>query len=257
VTFPVQGIVGGPSEGEAVVLSPSLGSNHTMWQEQRRALEAHGFRTVAYDHRGHGGALVPPGPYTIADLGGDVVALLDSLEIERAHFVGLSLGGMTGMWLAANAPGRVGSLALCCTSAKLGPPEGWADRARAVRANGTGSVADAVISRWLTPAHAKRFPEQIASLRQMFADIPDEGYAACCGAIERMDLTGDLPKITAPTLVIAGAEDPATPPEDGQRIAELIPDARLEIVENAAHLGNLEQPAKFTQLILDHLKGAP
>jgi 3-oxoadipate enol-lactonase len=257
VTLPVQWIGGGPREGEAVVLSPSLGSNHTMWQEQRRALAAHGFRTIAYDHRGHGGAPVPPGPYTIADLGGDVVALLDSLEIERAHFVGLSLGGMTGMWLAANAPARVGSLVLCCTSAKLGPPEAWADRARAVRANGTGSIADAVISRWLTPAYAERCPEQLAALRQMVADIPDDGYAACCAAIERMDLTGDLPKITAPTLVIAGAEDPATPPEHGQRIAELIPDARLEIVENAAHLGNLEQPATFTELILDHLEGAP
>jgi 3-oxoadipate enol-lactonase len=228
-----------------------------MWQEQCRALQAHGFRTVAYNHRGHGGALVAPGPYTIADLGGDVVALLDSLDIERAHFVGLSLGGMTGMWLAANAPARVANLVLCCTSAKLGPPAGWSDRARAVRANGTGSVADAVVSRWLTPAYAERFPERLASLRQMVADIPDEGYAACCGAIERMDLTGDLPKITAPTLVIAGADDPATPPEHGRRIAQLISDARLEIVENAAHLGNLEQPAKFTQLILDHLKGAP
>jgi 3-oxoadipate enol-lactonase len=248
-------IVGGPYDGETVVLSSSLGSDHTMWDAQDSALQAHGFRTVLYHHRGHGGSPVPPGPYTIADLGGDVVALLDSLEIERAHFVGLSLGGMTGMWLAANAPERVESLVLCCTSSRLGPPEGWADRAQAVRRNGTESIADAVVSRWVTPGFAEQFTERFASLKEMLGDTPDDGYAACCGVIEHMDLTGDLPKITAPTLVIAGAEDLATPPEHGQRIADLISGARLEIVDGAAHLGNVEQPARFTQLILDHLKG--
>jgi 3-oxoadipate enol-lactonase len=125
-----------------------------------------------------------------------------------------------------------------------------------VRASGTRSIADTVVSRWLTPGYAQAHPELAGFLRQMLADTPDDGYAACCGAIERMELTGDLPEISAPTLVIAGADDLATPAEHGRRIAEAIPGARLEIVEGAAHLGNVEQPAQFTQLILEHLKVA-
>lgn len=247
----------GPEDGPVVVFGGSLGSDLRMWEPQVAPLVARGFRVVRYDARGHGGSPVPPGPYELDDLGGDVLALLDDLGVDRVHFAGLSLGGMTGMWLGVHAPDRIASLVLCCTSAKLGPPSMWADRARTVRAEGTAAIAEAGVSRWLTPGYLERHPDRAEFLRAMIAAVPAEGYAACCGVIERMDLLDVLPKISAPTLVIAGAEDPATPPAGhSDLIAEGIPGARLEVVADAAHLGNYEQPEEFTRLILDHLERA-
>ncbi|OXM42366.1 3-oxoadipate enol-lactonase [Amycolatopsis alba] len=252
----VYSVAEGPADGPAVVFSGSLGSDHRMWDPQVKPLVEKGFRVIRYDTRGHGASPVPPGPYAIEDLGGDLLALLDEHGVASAHVVGLSLGGMTGMWLGVNAPDRIGSLVLCCTSAKLGPPGMWADRAKTVRENGTGSVAEAGVGRWLTPGHVAAHPERAEFLREMIANVPAEGYAASCQAIERMDLVDDLPKITARTLVIAGAEDPATPVEHAEVIAGGIPDARLEVVEGAAHLGSYEQPERFTALILEHLEVA-
>jgi 3-oxoadipate enol-lactonase len=256
VSVQVNYVAEGPAGGQVVVLSGSLGSDLRMWEPQVKPLAENGFRVVRYDHRGHGDSPVPDGPYSITDIGGDLVALLDTLNVLRAHVVGLSLGGMTGMWAGSHAPERVASLVLCCTSAKLGPPENWSDRARAVREGGTGSIADAVVGRWVTPAYAQAHPEFVDLLKQMVINTSDDGYTECCGAIEQMDLTADLPNISAPTLVISGTEDQATPPEHGRRIVDGIPGARLEIVEGAAHLGNVEQSARFTQLILEHLKAA-
>ncbi|MFB9689917.1 3-oxoadipate enol-lactonase [Amycolatopsis plumensis] len=245
----------GPEDGPVVVFGGSLGSDLRMWEPQVAPLVERGFRVVRYDARGHGGSPVPPGPYELEDLGTDVLALLDELGVEQAHHVGLSLGGMTGMWLGIHAPDRIASLVLCCTSAKLGPPSMWVERARTVRAEGTAAVAEAGVQRWLTPGYRIQHPDRAEFLRAMIAAVPAEGYAACCGAIERMDLLDLLPKITAPTLVIAGEHDPATSPgEHARPIAEGIPGARLEIVADAAHLGSYEQPAEFTRLILDHLE---
>ena len=248
-------VVEGPEDAPVVVFGGSLGSDVRMWEPQVVPLLERGFRVIRYDTRGHGASPVPPGPYDLDDLGADFLTMLDDLEIERAHLVGLSLGGMTGMWLGVHAPDRIASLVLCCTSAKLGPPQMWADRAATVRAEGTGAVARPGVSRWLTPGYIERHPDRAAFLRAMIAGVPAEGYAACCGAIERMDLLDVLPKITAPTLVIAGADDPATPPEGhADLIAAGIPGARLEVVADAAHLGNYEQPEEFTRLILGHLE---
>jgi 3-oxoadipate enol-lactonase len=236
-----------------VLLGGSLGSALAMWDPQLPTL-AERFRVIRYDHRGHGGSALPAGPYELADLGGDVLALLDRLGVERAHHVGLSLGGMVAMWLAAHAPERVDRLALLCTSAQLGPPQRWIDRAAAVLAAGdTGAVADAVVAGWFTPGYAAREPARVAAARAMIAATPPDGYAACCGAIERMDLTGDLASITAPTLVIAGAEDPAAPLVHAERLVAGIRGARLSVVPDAAHVANLEQPAAVTKLLLDHL----
>jgi 3-oxoadipate enol-lactonase len=251
----VHRVVEGPEDGPVVVFAGSLGSDLRMWEPQVVPLLERGFRVVRYDTRGHGASPVPPGPYDLEDLGADFLALLDDLGVAKAHLVGLSLGGMTGMWLGAHAPDRIASLVLCCTSAKLGPPEMWADRARTVRAEGTAAVAKAGVSRWLTPAYLERHPDRAVFLRSMISAVPAEGYAACCGAIERMDLLDVLPKIAAPTLVIAGADDPATPPEGhADLIAAGIPGARLEVVADAAHLGNYEQPEEFSRLILGHLE---
>lgn len=250
----VHRVVEGSVDGPAVVFANSIGSDHRMWEPQVAPLVAHGFRVIRYDTRGHGASPVPPGPYELEDLGADLLALLDELGVERAHLAGLSLGGMTGLWAGVHAPERIASLTLCCTSAKLGPAKVWVERAAKVRAEGTGSVAEAGVGRWLTIAYAQAHPDVVAFLRDMIAATPREGYAACCGVIERMDLLGELSKIGAPTLVISGAEDPATPAEPhGRLIAEGVPGARFEVVASAAHLGSYEQPAEFTRLILEHL----
>ena len=187
------------------------------------------------------------------DLGSDLVALLDRLGIERASLCGLSIGGMISMWVAAHAPERVDRLVLCCTSAQLGPPEAWLERAATVRADGVGAIADAVLGRWFTPAFAAAHPEVIERMRGILTATPTRGLRR----LLRGD-RGDGPSRRsavdhAPTLVLAGEHDPATPPEHGRRIAELIPGARFEIVSPAAHLATIERPDLTTAMILRFL----
>ncbi|MDP9398200.1 MAG: 3-oxoadipate enol-lactonase [Actinomycetota bacterium] len=243
--------VEGPEDAPVVVFSPSLGSTLAMWDAQAAALREHR-RVVRYDPRGHGRSPAPPGPYELADLADDVVALLDRLGVPAVDFCGLSLGGMTGMQLAVHHPERIRRLVLCCTAAKL-PPEPWADRAAAVRAAGTASIAGTVVQRWLTPRYAAAHPALVRHLEAMVESASDEGYAECCDAIRRMDLLDSLERVSAPTLVVAGRDDPATPPEHAERIAARIPGARLEVLAPAAHLANLEQAEALTALLLDHL----
>lgn len=247
-------VLDGPAGAPVLLLAGSLGSTLEMWEPQVEALAGE-FRVVRYDHRGHGKSPVPAGPYSIADLGADVLRLLDRLDVPSAQLAGVSLGGMTAMWLAAHAPERVDRLALLCTSAQLGPPQGWAERAATVRAEGTGAVAAAVVSRWFTPGYAARHPGEVARLTAMVAGTPAEGYASCCGAIEHMDLRADLARITAPTLVVAGADDPATPPEHAERIAAAISGARLSVLPGAAHLASWERADAVTGLLREHLGG--
>ena len=253
-TIAVHHRVDGPPDAPALLMINSLGADLSMWEPQLPALTAR-FRVIRYDARGHGRSPVPPGRYALADLGRDALDLLDRLGVARAHVCGLSLGGMTAMWLAAHAPGRVDRLVLLCTSALLGPPSGWAGRAAEVRAEGTGAVADAVLARWLTPAYAAAHPGELRRLRDMVAATPPIGYAGACAAIEEMDLRPDLPGIVAPTLVVAGADDPATPPEHGAAIAAGVPGARLELVAGAAHLASWEQAETVNRLILEALDG--
>jgi len=245
-------VVDGPTTAPVVVLGPSLGTTTAMWEPQIAALAAR-FRVVRYDHPGHGGSPTDPAPRTIADLGARVLSLLDELGIERVSYIGLSLGGMVGMWLAANAPQRIDRLALLCTSARLGPPEYWHRRAAAVTANGMGAVVDSVPVRWFTAPFPARHPDVYERYRAMLRGISPDGYAACCGAIATMDLRGDLARIPAATLVIAGADDEAIPTTHAVAIADAIPGSRLEVVADAAHLANVEQPARVGELLLDHL----
>ncbi|MGK5114821.1 MULTISPECIES: 3-oxoadipate enol-lactonase [unclassified Geodermatophilus] len=245
----------GPRDAPVVVLSNSLGATRAMWDPQVPAL-AERFRVVTYDTRGHGSSPVPEGPYSLDDLVDDVVALLDRLGVQRAHVVGLSLGGMTAMRMAAREPERVGRIALLCTSALLGPREMWTDRARTARTEGTGVLAPVVVQRWFTPGFREREPELTARMEAMIAGTPAEGYAGCCEAIAEMDLRADLPTIGAPTLVVSGVEDPATPPEHQQAIVDAVPDARLVSVSPGAHLANVEQPQEVTGALLGHLDEA-
>jgi 3-oxoadipate enol-lactonase len=236
-------------DGPALVLGNSLGSSLAMWDGQADAL-AERFRLIRFDARGHGASDVPPGPYEIGDFGRDVVELLDHLGIERANVAGISLGGMTAMWLGINAPDRIERLVPTCTSAKLGPPQMWRDRAATVREHGTAAIAPAVARNWVTDALAGRRPE----LEAMISATPADGYVASCAAIEQMDLLSDLQRITAPTLVISARQDPSTPPEHGERIAAAIPGARFEVLDGAAHLANLERGDDIVRLITEHLE---
>lgn len=235
-------------DGPVAVLSGSLGSDLRMWDPQVPALVAAGYRVLRYDHRGHGGSPAPSGPYTLAELASDLLALLDKLDVARVSLVGLSLGGMVGMWLAENARDRLDKLVLCCTSASLGPAQMWQDRAATARESGMDALADAAVARWVTPSYG-----DTTWLRDMVASQSPEGYASCCTAIETMSIADALPTVTTPTLVIATEEDKATSPEHAHRIAAAIPNARLAVVPGAAHLGNVERPAEFTGLILSHL----
>jgi 3-oxoadipate enol-lactonase len=246
--------IDGRDDAPPLFLSNSLGSTSEMWDPQIPALSER-FRVIRYEIRGHDGAPAPDGSYSIAELGGDALALMDRLGVDRARFAGLSLGGMTGMWLGVNAPERIDRLVLMCTSAMLSRDHDWPLRARTVREQGTGAVAEAVVERWFTPAFRDANPDLVAHMRAMVADTPPAGYAGCCDAIGAMDLLEEIAAIRAPTLVIAGAEDPATPPRHAERIAERIPGARLEIV-SAAHLANYERPDEVTALMLSHLEAA-
>lgn len=251
----VHHVLEGPADGPVVVLSNSIGSTLQMWAPQVKPLVDNGFRVVRYDTRGHGRSPVPAGPYGIDEVGGDVLALLDTLGVESAHFVGLSLGGMTGIWLGENTPERLRSLVLCCTSAQPGNTQMWLDRIKQVRAEGLAGIANGSLGRWFTQAWIDANPEQAKEMRDMTASTPAEGYASSCGVLADLDLLPGLPKITAPTLVISAADDKSLPPDHGRVIADGVPGARFEVVEHAAHLGNVEQAERFTQLILEHLKG--
>jgi 3-oxoadipate enol-lactonase len=249
---PLHHVDEGPREAPAVVLSGSLGSTVEMWRPQIAALTER-FRVIRVDHRGHGGSPVPEGPYRIADLGGDVLALLDRLGLERVAWCGLSLGGMVGMHLASQHPERISRLVLCCTSAHFPDPTPWRERIAAVEAHGTEPIADAVVSRWFTPGWAQAHPDTVAEARAMVASTSDAGYLACCRAIEAWDHRDRLPAVTAPTLVIAAAEDRSTPVEPHARtIAGAIPGARLEVLR-AAHLATVERADEATCLIATHI----
>ncbi|MGB3481787.1 MAG: 3-oxoadipate enol-lactonase [Mycobacterium sp.] len=250
---PVHAIVTGRANGPVVVLSNSLGSTHRMWDAQIPELEAH-FRVVRYDTRGHGNSPVPNGPYSIDDLADDLIALLDRLGVQRAHLVGLSLGGMTVMRVASRNPERVARLALLCTSAQLPPAQAWTDRAALVREHGSPAVAAAVVQRWFTPSHLDAHPEKGGAYAAMIGATPAEGYAGCCEAIATLDLREELSTIAAPTLAIAGADDPATPPAKLEEIVARIPNATLLRVANAAHLANVEQSDIITPALIEHLE---
>ena len=236
-----------------LILGSSVGTTSEMFDANAAELEAR-TRLLRYDHRGHGSQPIPDGEWEIADFGRDVLALMDR-SIERAAVGGVSLGGMVAMWLGANAPERVERLVLACTAAAFDDPAMWEDRARTVRSAGTTEViADAVVARWLTPAFAERHPEIRARLRALLVGSPPEGYARSCEAIGRMDQRADLARISAPTLVIGAADDPATPLQHQEEIAARISGARLEVLEDAAHLANVEQPEAFDRLVLAHLE---
>jgi 3-oxoadipate enol-lactonase / 4-carboxymuconolactone decarboxylase len=238
-------VLEGPVLAPVVMFSSSLGTTNEMWEAQAAAFGDE-FRVLRYDHRGHGGSPAPPGPYTIDELAGDVLKLLDELGIERVTFVGLSLGGAVGMTLALRAPERLERLALVCTSRQFGPPETWTERAATVRAQGVEAVADAALERWLTPEAPPGLRER---LRTMLLSTPAEGYASCAEAIGGHDLRGALGAIRMPVLAVAGDGDPASPPQELAAIAEEIRGARLHVIERARHIAVAERADEFNRVL--------
>jgi 3-oxoadipate enol-lactonase len=238
-----------------LVLSNSLGTDFAMWEPQIAALRPH-FCIVRYDTRGHGGSKPTPGPYSIELLGRDVVALLDHLKTDRASFCGLSLGGMIGMWLGANAPQRIDKLVLANTAPRMAPPDMWNQRIEKVNAGGINAISDAVLGRWFTPDFHASEPAKLAAMKAMMERQPPEGYVACCAAVRDMDQREDIARITAPTLVITGSHDQSTTPADGAFVAARIEGSQL-VALPAAHLSNIEAAPAFNAALTSFLLGDP
>jgi len=248
----IHSLVSGRDDAPTVVLSGSLGATTAMWEPQLAALEEH-FRVVRYDTRGHGLSPAASGPLTIDDLADDLLAVLDRHGAERAHLVGLSLGGATALRVAIRAPERVERLAVMCTSAQFAPAQAWHDRAALARSEGLAGIAQSSMERWFTPAYLAS--TDVSPHVAMIAGNDPEGYAACCEALAAMDLRDQLGEVRAPTLVIAGADDPATPPAALRAIAEGVPHAAYVEVPGASHLASIEQPAAVNAALIPFLTG--
>ncbi len=252
ISVPSSWIQDGPTSGPVLVLIDPLGSTLDTWDRVVPIL-ARDHRVIRFDLRGHGRSPALPGPYEIADLGRDIVRVIDEAGADRVALVGISIGAMGAMWVACHAPERVDGLVLGCTSARLEPSDAWVARAQLVRRSGMGAVARAVAGRWVTPAWAAAHPNEMTGLTAMVAAVDPGAYAAWCDAIAGMDLRGELASIGAPTLVVAGAEDTAIPMADLRQLADGIAGARLVILPEAAHHPALEQPDALAALLLEHV----
>ncbi|WP_020603635.1 3-oxoadipate enol-lactonase [Spirosoma spitsbergense] len=237
----------GPEEGMVVLFSNSLGADLTMWDAVVNELTP-SLRVLRYDTRGHGQTPALPPPVTIADLGEDVIALLNELAIPKVHFCGLSMGGLIGQWLAIHHPERIDKLILSNTAAKIGTNVSWNERIDTVRRYGLSDVANAALDRWLTPEFREQHPAVRDHWVNRFRETDDQGYAACCMAIRNADFREDLHQIKAPTLIIAGTHDPVTTVTDGQFMQQAIPDAQL-VELPAAHLSAVESADAFARTL--------
>jgi 3-oxoadipate enol-lactonase len=245
--------VDGPEGAPTLLLSNSLSSDMTMWDGQ--LLEwSRRFRVVRYDQRGHGLSAVPEGPYSMDRLGRDAVAVLDALGIRKAHWCGLSLGGMVGMWMLTHAPHRVDRVILSNTAAHMGPPDLWNSRIRTATRGGMEALVDPTITRWFTQDFITRDPAEIERMRRMVLGTPVKGYQGCCAAIRDMDQRHSIRQASNPVLVLIGAHDPATTPEAGRLIHQRIAGSKA-VTLNAAHIGNVEDPDAFLAATLDFLAG--
>ena len=241
----------GPADAPVVMLSNSLGTRLEMWDPQMAALA--GYRVLRYDSRGHGRSGAPPGPYSIALLGEDALALLDALGIGQVHFCGLSKGGMVGQWLGSQHGERLLSLALCATAARIGSAELWNQRIEQSAREGMAALVDGVTERWFTPAYRATPRPEVEQVRAMILATPAHGYGGCCAAIRDMDQSEAVRAIRTPTLLIAGADDPATTLEVMRDLHGRIPGARLVEIPQAAHLVNIEQPERFNRTLTEFL----
>ncbi|WP_449412342.1 3-oxoadipate enol-lactonase [Pandoraea soli] len=249
--------ISGPASAPVLVLSNSLGTTLEMWDAQVPGL-ARDFRVVRYDTRGHGGSVVTQGPYTFDQLGDDVVALLDALDVSRASFCGVSMGGHTGLWLGLHAPTRFNAIAVCNSAARIGSTEGWTTRATQVRTHGKAAMAELAASspsRWFTEGFINREPARVALAQAGIATLAPEGYASCCDALATSDLSDEISAIQVPTLLIAGEFDPVTTVADAQAMQRAIAGSTVVSVR-ASHLSNIEAPTQFEAALVQFLAKA-
>jgi 3-oxoadipate enol-lactonase len=244
--------VEGPDGAPPVLLLHSLGTSHELWDDQMPALRS-SFRVIRYDMRGHGRSSASSGELTIEQLSGDATAVLDAAGAPSAAVCGISIGGVTGIWLGQHASHRVTRLLLANTAARIGTSEGWSTRMRTVREQGMQQTASDAMLRWFTSEFRARRPDVVARFEAIASSCPIESYVGACAALRDADLRRDLHRIMAPTLVIAGSEDVSTTVADGRYLRDNIPHAGLEVLE-AAHLSNVERPAEFTELLTVFLK---
>jgi 3-oxoadipate enol-lactonase len=245
------------SEPPVLVLANPIGTTQEIWDAQAAVLGRY-FRLLRFNVRGHGGTPAPPGPYSLAELGTDVLELLNAHGVTTAAFCGVSLGGMTGLWLAANAPDRISSLVVCCAAIMPMPSrQAWLDRAALVRAEGMAAISPLMPSRWFTPSFIAQQPAAVSRVVDMLLGTDPEGYAGCAEAIADLDLRPALGSVKAPTLVIAGEQDPAAPPWQAAMCARGIACSRLRVIRGASHLAHYEAPGPVTAAILDWLARLP
>ena len=243
--------VEGPRERPVVLFVNSIGTTRDLWLPQGPAL-AGTYRLIRYDTRGHGSSSVPPGDYSIAQLGRDALAILDAEDVRQAHVCGISLGGLTAMWLGVHAPDRVASLVLANTAARIGTVESWTERIALVHERGMRGVADLAIPRWFSESFRRRQEDVVERFRTMIESCPPAGYVGCCAALRDEDLREPISGIGRPVLAIAGAHDPTTTPDALRFIHERIPGSKM-ITLDAAHLSNVEQAEAFTSAVMGFL----
>jgi len=236
----------GPQNARVILVANSLMANGSMWDGNITAL-ADRYRVLRYDKRGHGGSSVSTGPYTIAQLADDAVGLLDALGIQKAHFMGLSIGGMIGQQLGARYPERIWSLSLCNTASEMPPRSLWEERFEIARTQGIAGLVDGTIKRWFTAPFIERAPQEIEKVRKMILGTNVDGYIACGSAVRDMAQSTMLLKIKSPTLVLSGRHDPACTVDQGTVLHRLIDHSKMVVIEDAAHLSNIEQPEVFNQ----------
>jgi 3-oxoadipate enol-lactonase len=244
----------GDRDQPTLVMSSALGTSRAMWDAQHPLGDR--YSLLLYDHRGLGESPAPPGPYTVAEIGADVIALIDGLRLESVAFCGVSLGGMVGLWLAAHHPSRISALVAMAALSRLQPADRYLERAAAVRAEGIAPLASGVVARWFTPRFAQEHPATLKRFTDALVDMNAEGYASCCEAVASCDLRTDIRRINARTLIIAGAEDPFVPASSAVMFGASFHDASVAVVDGAAHLVNVEQPDIVNRLVLDHLSEA-
>lgn len=243
----------GPEGGPVVMFSNSLISNYSMWNDQLEAITDAGYRMLRYDTRGHGGTDAPDIPYSISIFAADAIGLLDVLNIEKVHFVGLSMGGFIAQLLAANYSDRVLSLALCDTACVMPPKQLWNDRIAEAEAGGIVALADATLERWFTAPYHKSNPGEVERVRDMINASNVSGYTGCARAIRDMSQCDVLGKIKTPTIVMVGESDPACPVAAAEVLHRGIEGSTLVIIKEAAHLPNIQQRDEFNSILLDFL----
>ena len=247
-------VADGPRDAPVLMFSNSLGTTLEMWQAQVKTLALNGqFNVIRYDTRGHGQSVITPGPYCVADLADDALAILDALEIRQVEFCGLSMGGMIGLWLAIHASARINRLVIANSAPQISPASTWNDRIALVRREGMASIAEGVAQRWFTADFIARAPDTVNAIKRMIVGSPLEGYVACCAAVRDFDVRESMGGIKSSVMVIAGDADPATPPELTRQISTAIAGSKFVSLP-AAHLSNIECAAEFTRLLTDFLK---